>query len=58
MFEAGQDEKQDTSTKMWIGIFVIVAVAALGVLYYMMTKGTAKGPAPAAAAAAAAGAGP
>jgi hypothetical protein len=51
MFEAGQDEKQDTSTKMWIGIFVIVAVAALGALYYTMTKGTAKGPAPAAAAA-------
>jgi hypothetical protein len=53
MFEAGQDEKQDNTTKMWIGIFVIVALAALGALYYTMTKGTAKGPAPAPAAAAA-----
>jgi hypothetical protein len=54
MFEAGQDEKQDTSTKMWIGIFVIVAVAALGALYYTITKGSANGPEPAAAPAAAA----
>jgi hypothetical protein len=55
MFEAGQDEKQDTATKMWIGIFVIVAVAALGALYYYTTsKGTANGPEPAAAPAAAA----
>ena len=53
MFEAGQDEKQDSSTKMWIGIFVIVAVAALGALYYTMTKGGAKGPEKAAPAAAA-----
>jgi hypothetical protein len=55
MFEAGQGEKQDSTTKMWIGIFVIVAVAGLGALYYAMTKGTAKAPtgdtAPAAAAA-------
>jgi hypothetical protein len=50
MFEAGQDEKQDSSTKMWIGIFVIVAVAALGALYYTISKGTANSPAPAAAA--------
>lgn len=54
MFDALHEEKQDTSTKMWIGIFVIVAVAALGALYYAMTKDTTKGPAPAAATAAAA----
>jgi hypothetical protein len=59
MFEAGQDEKQDSTTKMWIGIFVIVAVAGLGALYYAMTKGTAKAPAgDTAPAAAAAPAGP
>jgi hypothetical protein len=48
------EEKQDSSTKMWIGLFVIVAVAALGALYYAMTKGTTKEAAPAAATAAAA----
>lgn len=53
MFDALQEEKQDSTTKMWIGIFVIVAVAALGALYYAMTKGTTKGPAPAVATAAA-----
>jgi len=54
MFDALQEEKQDTSTKMWISIFVIVAVAALGALYYAMTKGTTKEPAPAVATAGAA----
>jgi len=58
MFEAGQDEKQDSTTKMWIGIFVIVAVAGLGALYYAMTKGTAKAPAGDTAPAAEAAAGP
>jgi hypothetical protein len=38
---------------MWISIFVIVAVAALGALYYAMTKSTTKEPAPAVATAAA-----
>jgi uncharacterized protein (UPF0333 family) len=54
MFDALHEEKQDTSTKMWIGLFVIVAVAALGVLYYVMTKDTTKEPAAAVATAAAA----
>jgi hypothetical protein len=55
MFDALQEEKQDSSTKMWIGIFVIVAVAAVGAMYYAITKGTTKeGPAPTAASAAAA----
>jgi len=53
MFDALHEEKQDTSTKMWISIFVIVAVAALGALYYVMTKSTTKEPAPAVATAAA-----
>jgi hypothetical protein len=54
MFDALQEEKQDSSTKMWIGLFVIVAVAALGALYYAMTKSTTKEAAPAVASAAAA----
>lgn len=54
MFDALHEEKQDSTTKMWIGIFVIVAVAALGALYYAMTKDTTKGPAPAVSTAAAA----
>jgi hypothetical protein len=59
MFEAGQDEKQDSTSKMWIGIFVVVALVALGALYYSMTKGgTAKGPASDAAPAASAPAAP
>jgi hypothetical protein len=58
MFEAGQDEKQDSTSKMWIGIFVVVAVVALGGLFYWMTKGGAKGPEQAAATTAAAPAGP
>jgi hypothetical protein len=53
MFDALHEEKQDSSTKMWIGLFVIVAVAALGALYYAMTKDATKEPAPAAATAAA-----
>ena len=58
MFEAGQDEKQDSTTKMWIGIFVAVALVALGALFYWMTKGGAKGPEQAAAPAAEAQASP
>jgi hypothetical protein len=58
MFEAGQDEKQDSTTKMWIGIFVVVALVALGALFYWMTKGGAKGPEQAAAPAAEAQANP
>jgi hypothetical protein len=54
MFDALQEEKQDSSTKMWIGLFVIVALAALGGLYYAITKGTTKEPAPAVATAGAA----
>jgi hypothetical protein len=45
MFEAGQDEKQDSTTKMWIGIFVVIALVALGALYYTISKGgTANAP--------------
>lgn len=42
MFEAGQEKKDTGSSKMWIGLFVVVAVAALGVLYYTMQKGAAQ----------------
>jgi hypothetical protein len=54
MFEATQETKASTSSRIWIGIFVVVAVAALGILYYYMTKGSAKNPVPAQSAAAAA----
>ncbi len=55
MFEAGQEDTQPKSTKMWIGLFVVVAVIALGALYYFISKGSVnKGPSPAAQAAAAA----
>lgn len=42
MFEATQEKPESGSSKLWIGLFVIVAVAALGVLYYTMTKSAAK----------------
>jgi 2',3'-cyclic-nucleotide 2'-phosphodiesterase (5'-nucleotidase family) len=46
MFEATQGEKESSSSKLWIGIFVVVAVCALGVLYYVMSKRPPKPPAP------------
>ncbi len=55
MFEAGQEDTQPKSTKMWIGLFVVVALIAIGALYYFISKGSAnQGPSPAAQAAAAA----
>jgi hypothetical protein len=54
MFEAGQEDTQPKSTKMWIGIFVVVALIALGALYHFISKGSANSePSPAAQASAA-----
>jgi hypothetical protein len=44
MFEAGQGEKQSSSSKMWIGLFVVVALIGLGVLFYTMSKSPAAAP--------------
>ena len=52
MFEATQEKPDSGSSKLWIGVFVVLAVVALGVLYYTMTKGAAKDKAVAKAAAA------
>jgi len=41
MFEAAQEKKDTGSAKLWISLFVIVAVVALGIAYYMMQKGAA-----------------
>ena len=53
MFEAAQEQKQSSSNRMLVGIFVVVAaVAVVGVLY-TMSKGGSKPAAPVTAAAAA-----
>lgn len=53
MFEAAQEQKQSSSNRMLVGIFVIVAAAAVGGVLYTMSKGTNK-PAPPVTASAAA----
>ncbi len=54
MFEAGQEDTQPKSTKMWIGLFVVVALIAIGALYYFISQGSVNhGPSPAAQATAA-----
>lgn len=53
MFEAAQEKKTPDSSRLWIGIFVVVALAGLGILYYFMSKGSAKTPLPASTAASA-----
>ena len=40
MFEAGQEDTQPKSTKMWIGLFVVVALIAIGALYHFISKGS------------------
>ena len=51
MFEAVQEKKDSGSSKLWIGLFVVVAVVALGILFYTMSRGSAKSPAATTAAA-------
>jgi len=40
MFEAGQEDTQPKSTKMWIAIFVVVALVGLLGLYKYISKGS------------------
>jgi hypothetical protein len=59
MFEAAQEQKQSSSSRLWVGIFVVVAAAAAGTLFYVMSRNSAKAPAAVGAASpAAAPAGP
>ena len=53
MFEAAQEQKQSSSNRMLVGIFVVVAAVAVGVVLYTMSKGGSKPAAPVTAAAAA-----
>ena len=51
MFEATQPEKDSGGSKKWVTLFVVVAVVAVGVLLYTMSKSGAKLRAPVASAA-------
>lgn len=53
MFEAAQGQKQSSSNRMLVGVFVIVAAVAVGGVLYTMSKGGSKPAAPVTAAAAA-----
>ncbi len=53
MFEAAQEQKQSSSNRMLVGIFVVVAAVAVGAVLYTMSKGGSKPAAPVTAAAAA-----
>lgn len=54
MFEAAQGQKQSSTSKMAVGIFVVVAAVAVGAVLYTMSKNSA----PSSAAKTAAGAAP
>lgn len=51
MFEVPHEIEETKSSKVWIGIIVVVAAVVLGVGYYALNKGAAKQKAAAAAAA-------
>ena len=53
MFEAAQEQKQSSSNRMLVGIFVSVAALAVGGVLYTMSKSGSKPAAPVTAAAAA-----
>ncbi len=53
MFEPVQGTKQTNMNRLWISIFLIVALAVVGTVLYTMSKRTAEGPAPATASVAA-----
>ena len=53
MFEAAQEQKQSSSNRMLVGVFVVVAAVAVGGVLYTMSKGGSKPAAPVTAAAAA-----
>ncbi len=52
MFEAAQEQKRSSASRMWMAIFVIAAAVAVGAVLYTMPKGHGKPTAPATAAAA------
>ncbi len=53
MFEAAQGQKQSSTSKMAVGIFVVVATVAVGAVLYTLSKNSAPSSAPTAAAGAA-----
>ena len=53
MFEAAQEQKQSSSNRMLVGIFVVVAALAVGGVLYTMSKSGSRPAAPVTAAAAA-----
>jgi hypothetical protein len=57
MFEAAQGQKQSSTSKMAVGIFVVVAAVAIGAVLYTMSKNSTPSSAPQTAAAAAPAAG-
>jgi hypothetical protein len=50
MFEAAQEQKRSSASRMWMGIFVIAAAVAVGAVLYTMPKGDGKPTAPVTAA--------
>ncbi len=53
MFEAVQDKKDASTSRLWVSMLIVVVLAVVGTVIYMMSKGPAKGPASGAAAVAA-----
>jgi hypothetical protein len=51
MFDATQEKPETGTNRLWIGLFVVVAVVAVATLLYVMSKGTDKVAAPAPSAA-------
>src|SRR5712692_10173521 len=58
MFEETQSGKETGSNRLWIGLFVIAAVAGLGAWLYTMSRGGTKETTPASSAAVSANADP
>ena len=54
MFEAAQEQKQASSNKMAVGVFVVIAALAVGGVLYTMSKNSGQPSAPKTAAASAA----
>jgi hypothetical protein len=52
MFEPDQDKKESSTSRLWLTVFLVVALAAVGIVFYKMSKPTGKGPGPASSSAA------
>jgi hypothetical protein len=50
MFEAVDDKKQSSTSRLWISITIVVALAVVGAIVYRMSKSGVEGPAHTAAA--------